>query len=147
MSDTHRGMSAEGVEVVKRLFEAFNRGDVETVVASFGPDCEVYEPREVPDTPADGFRGHDGIRQWMANLHDTGGVSFDPVELTSEGDIVFSEWIGRGTGQSSGVPIEWPTFAVAEVDDGKVRWLRAFLGRDEALEVARSAARSRSQRK
>jgi ketosteroid isomerase-like protein len=113
-------MSQEGVEPVKRLFEAFNRGDVEAVVASFDPDCELYEPQEMPDTPAGGFRGHDGIREWMANLRETGGVRFDPVAVETQGDVVFSEWIGRGRGQTSGVPIEWPTWAVVEIQDSKV---------------------------
>jgi ketosteroid isomerase-like protein len=139
-------MSEDGVDVVKHLFEAFNRGEVEAVVDAFDPDCELYEPREMPDTPADGYRGHDGIREWMANLRETGGVTFEAVAVTAEGDVVFSEWIGRGTGQTSGVPIEWPTWAVAEIREGKVLRLGAYLQEDLAR-AAEQAAQSTSQPK
>jgi ketosteroid isomerase-like protein len=33
-------MSKENVEIVRRAFEAYNRGDIEGAVADFAPDCE-----------------------------------------------------------------------------------------------------------
>jgi uncharacterized protein len=129
-------MSQENVEIVRRMFAAFNGGDVETVVAAFAEDCELHEPHEMPDTPAEGFRGHHGIREWMANLRETGGVQFEPTSLTSHGDVVFSEWTGRGLGQASGAPISWTTFATVHLRDGRIVRLQAFLDRDEALEAA-----------
>ncbi len=129
-------MSHENVEIVRRMFDAFNRGDVETVVAAFAEGCELHEPPEMPDTPAEGFRGHHGIREWMANLRETGGVQFEPTSLTSNGDVVFSEWTGRGLGQASGAPIRWRTFATVHLRDGTIVRLQAFLDRDQALEAA-----------
>ena len=41
----------------------------------------------------------------MANLRETGGIRFEPTSFATSGDVVFSEWIGRGLGQASGVPI------------------------------------------
>jgi ketosteroid isomerase-like protein len=90
----------------------------------------------MPDTPADGFRGHRGIREWMANLRETGGVQFEATGFTTSGDAVFSEWTGRGLGQASGVPIRWRTFAAVHVRDGKIVRLQAYLDRNEALEAA-----------
>src|SRR6476661_6318809 len=129
-------MSEENVEIVRRMVDAFNRGDVEAVVAAFDEGCELHEPLEMPDRPAEGFRGHEGIREWMANLRETGGIQFEPTSFTSSGDVVFSEWIGRGLGHASGVPINWRTFAVLHVRDGRIVRSQAFLGRDEALEAA-----------
>jgi uncharacterized protein len=129
-------MPEENVEVVRQLFEAFNRGDVAAVLAAFDEHCELYEPEQMPDTPAEGFRGHDGIREWMRNLRDVAGVQFEPTGFAASGEFVVSEWVGRGLGQASGAPIEWKTFAVMHMRDGKVLRLEAFLDRDEAIEAA-----------
>ena len=37
-------MSQENVDLVRRMFDAFNRGDVDAVVATFGEGCLVEEP-------------------------------------------------------------------------------------------------------
>jgi ketosteroid isomerase-like protein len=129
-------MAEENVEVVRQLFEAFNRDDVTAVLEAFDEDCEFYEPAEMPDTPATGFRGHEGIRRWMRNLRETGGIEFEPTAFSTSGDVILSEWIGRGLGQASRAPIEWKTFAVMRMRDGKVLRLQAFLDRDEAIEAA-----------
>jgi ketosteroid isomerase-like protein len=129
-------MPEGNVEVVRRLFEAFNGGDVDAVLTAFDEECELHEPAEMPDTPAEGFRGHDGIRAWMRNLRETGGIEFEPTAFTTNGEVVLSELIGRGRGQTSGAPIAWSTCAVAEMRDGKILRLQAFLDRGAALQAA-----------
>jgi ketosteroid isomerase-like protein len=128
-------MSQENVEAVQRLAEAFNRGDVEGVLAAFDENCELDEPPEMPDRPRQGFRGHDGIREWMANLRGVGGVRFEPRDFTSSGDVVISEWASSGTGEASGVPFEWMTYVVVHMGSGKILRAQAFLSRAEALEA------------
>jgi ketosteroid isomerase-like protein len=129
-------MSQENVEVVRHMLDAFNRGDVDAVIAAFAEDCEVSEPPEVPDRPALGFRGHDGIRDWMTNLRQVAGVQFEPRGFTTSGDVIVTEWASRGQGQASGVPIEWTTFAVLRLSNGKITRAQGFLTRGEALEAA-----------
>jgi ketosteroid isomerase-like protein len=129
-------MSQENVEIVRRMVDAFNRDDVSAVIAAFDENCEVYEPPEVPDTPAAGFRGHEGIREWMTNLREVVGVQFEPTSFRTSGDVVFCESAARGVGQGSGVPFEWKTFVVIHIRDGKIMRSRAFLHRDRALEAA-----------
>jgi hypothetical protein len=53
---------------VQRLVDAFNRDDIRTVLAILDEHCEIDEPPEMPDSPAKGYRGHDGVREWMGNL-------------------------------------------------------------------------------
>ncbi len=127
-------MSQENVEIVRGMVDAFNRGDVDAVIASFHEHCELHEPPEMVDTPRAGFRGHDGIREWMANLRETAEIRFEPTSFITDGDSVFSEWVARGLGQTGGVPIEWRSFVVLRVRDGKIEQARAFLSRAEALE-------------
>jgi ketosteroid isomerase-like protein len=129
-------MSEESIAVVRGLFEAFNRGDVDAVLAAFDEDCRLYEPPEMPDTPTEGYRGHDGIRAWMSNLRETGGIEFEPTEFTTNGEVILADLIGSGRGQASGAPIEWRTAVVTEMRDGRVLRLRAFLDRAAALDAA-----------
>ncbi len=128
-------MSQENVEVVRHMLDAFNRGDVEAVIAAFDESCELYEPPEVPDRPGRGFRGHDGIREWMANRRGVAGVRFEPHSFTTSGDVILCEWASRGRGQASGVPVEWTTFAVLQMRGGKIARGQGFLNREEALEA------------
>jgi ketosteroid isomerase-like protein len=129
-------MAQENVDLVRRMLDAFNRGDVGAVIACFDENCELYEPREMPDSPAAGFRGHDGIREWMTNLREVAGAEFEPTSFTTSGDLVLCELASRGLGQASGAPVEWTTFAVLRARDGKIVRIQAFLGRDDAREAA-----------
>jgi ketosteroid isomerase-like protein len=129
-------MSQENVDVMRRMLDAFNRGDVAAVTATFEENCELHEPPETPDTPTAGFRGHDGIREWMTNLREVAGVQFEPTSSAASGAVIFSEWIARGVGHGSGVPIEWTSFVVLHVRVGKIVRAQAFLSRDQALEAA-----------
>ena len=129
-------MSQENVEVVRCMLEAFNRDDSDAVVAAFAEDCELYEPPEMPDRLALGFRGHDGIREWVGKLRGIGDVRFEPHGFSVTGDVIVSEWAGRGRGQASGVPIQWSTFTVLRMRDGKIGRAEAFLTMSEALEAA-----------
>jgi ketosteroid isomerase-like protein len=129
-------MPEENVEVVRRMLDAFNRGDVEAVVATFDDRCEIDEPQEMPDGPATGFRGHDGIREWMANLRRVAGVRFEARSFTASADFVISELASTGLGQASGVPVEWTTFAVVRMHNGRIARVQAFLDKDAAAEAA-----------
>jgi ketosteroid isomerase-like protein len=129
-------MSQENVEVVQRMLEAFNRDDSDAVAAAFAEDCELYEPPEMPDRPALGFRGHDGIREWVDKLRGVAGVRFEPGDFRVTGDVIVSELVARGRGQASGVPIQWSTFAVLRIREGKIARAEAFLTLSEALEAA-----------
>ena len=129
-------MAEENVEIVRRLVDAFNRDDVREVVAAFDENCELDEPPEMPDGTARGFRGRDGIREWMVNLRETGAVHFEPRSFRISGDLVVSEWAASGRGQVSEVPFEWTTFVVFRIRDGKVVRAQAFLSAKEALEAA-----------
>jgi ketosteroid isomerase-like protein len=128
-------MSRENVELVGRMLAAFNRDDVEAVIAAFDESCEINEPLEMPDSPATGFRGHDGIREWMGNLRAVANARFEPRSFTLNGDLVLCELASRGLGQGSGVPIEWATFAVMQMRNGKIWRVQVFLDREEALDA------------
>ena len=64
-------MSQDNVEIVRRGFDAFNRGDLAGVLSGFHPDV-VYRDaiHQAVEGEAGALRGHDGIRQWWRDLHD-----------------------------------------------------------------------------
>ena len=126
-------MSQENVEVVRGMLDAFNRDDVEAVIAAFDAGCEINEPPEMPDGPATGFHGHDGIREWMGNLRGVAEARFEPRRFTPHGHLLLCELASRGLGRGSRVPIDWTTFAVIQMRKGKIVRVRVFLDRDEAL--------------
>ena len=128
-------MSQENVEVVRRLLDAFNRDDTDTVLAAFDEGCEIDEPAQMPDSPTAGYRGHNGIREWMGNLREVGGASFELRTATPSGDALLCELASRGRGRGSDMPIEWTTFAVIDVRHGKITRIRVFLDEGEALEA------------
>jgi ketosteroid isomerase-like protein len=118
------------------MLDAFNHDDFDAVVASFDERCQIIEPFEMPDRPAFGYRGHDGIREWMANLRGTAKAEFEPRTFTDAGDLLLCEITSRGLGQASGIRVEWTTFAVVRIRDGKIEQVRVFLSSDQALEAA-----------
>lgn len=128
--------SQDSGEVVRRMLDAFNRGDVDAVIAEFDADCEIREPPEMPDTPVVGYRGHAGVRDWMANLRGVAGTGFELRRVEASGDSLLCELGSTGLGQASGAPVEWTTYAVVELRGDKIARARVFLNPEEALAAA-----------
>ena len=114
------------------MLDAFNRDDVDAVIASFADHCQIVEPVEMPDSPGQGFRGHRGLREWMANLRGTAGAEFELRTATDAGDVWLCELASRGHSPATGVRVEWTTFAVVRIRDGKIEQVRVFLDHVEA---------------
>jgi ketosteroid isomerase-like protein len=125
----------DSVEVVRRMLNAFNSDHVEAVIAAFDDDCEIIEPPEMPDSPALGYRGHDGIREWMGNLRGVAGAEFEARHFEPTEGTLLCELASRGLGHASAVPVEWTTYAVFEVRGERIKRIRVFLSRKEALDA------------
>ena len=55
-------MASANAGFVDRLVEAWNRSDVDAILALFDPECEVVFAPEVPEPGP--FHGHAELRQW-----------------------------------------------------------------------------------
>jgi ketosteroid isomerase-like protein len=114
-------MSRENVEIVRKVIEAHDRGDFDTVFAAYDPRIEwrLAETMAVSDFGAL-YRGHEGVRafwrQWFAAWQT---VSFEYEEFIDAGQSVVTILSQRMRGRTSGIELEWT--------------------RDEALEVTRLA--------
>jgi ketosteroid isomerase-like protein len=126
-------VTAGNVEVLRRMLDAFNRDDVEAVLAAFADDCEIVEPPEMPDSPPVGYHGHGGIRDWMGNLRGVTDARFEARHIEPSDNRLLCELASTGLGQASGVPVEWVTYAVVEMRGDKIKRIHVFLSEAEAL--------------
>ncbi len=128
-------MSQENVEIVRRLNEAFNRGDLIAVLELLDPDFEWWDRADDPGATV--HRGHDGFSKFIADL------DADVVELQVEikefvdvrGDYVVADVRVHGRGRASGAPFEEHEVHVLRLRDGKATEVREYRSRDEALEA------------
>jgi ketosteroid isomerase-like protein len=101
-------LKGAGVEVVRKAWEAWERGDMQAVFDFYDPDVEWdMSESDVPDMGV--YRGHEGVRrffrEWMAPFDDYYAHAED-FKLGSEGVLVRMRQGGRGKG--SGAEVEMP---------------------------------------
>jgi ketosteroid isomerase-like protein len=128
-------MSQENVEIVRRMYEAFNRGDVDAFLQRCAPE---FEFRDLPQLPGSGvFVGRDGFRAWWSQLVDAfERLRFDPREFIDGGDHVVVAMHATGSGRGSGAKVEMQMSNVWTLGDGMVARLITYSDHAEALEAA-----------
>jgi ketosteroid isomerase-like protein len=130
-------MSQENVEVARRAYEAFNRGDLQAMVADLAPNFEYATTGAIPGMTGV-YRGGEGILgflEWIWSEFER--PSMKVHELVDAGDQVMAAVTLRGRGKQSGVETSWDVWHVWTVEHGKVVHGQAFTSRAEALKAAR----------
>jgi ketosteroid isomerase-like protein len=116
-------MSQENVEVVRRGWAAWERGDMATALADHSEDIIVTRAAPLPDVVA--YHGRDGMMQMLADWVE----QFDEFQMTGAEfkDANDSQVVVRvhqqARGKHSGAPIEadfW--FAYTPREGQSVRW-------------------------
>ena len=131
-------MSRENVELLRRAVDAYNRRDVEALVAELDPEVEWMPalPGLVAGEAAV-YRGHEGIAQMFADLFEVlDEIHFSYDDVRDLGDRVVAIGSIRTRGKASGAETESPYVNVADLRDGKGIRLRGYLDVDEALAAA-----------
>jgi ketosteroid isomerase-like protein len=127
-------MSEENVEIVREMFDAWNRRDDAAAQEAFDPEVEV-EVRVGID--ADGiWRGYEGLRKMLRFWGAFATFRSDIVEVLVAGDEVFITAHHYGRGKASGVEVEMANWQVFTVRDGRIGRYRIYGTRDQALEAA-----------
>jgi ketosteroid isomerase-like protein len=128
-------MSQENVEIIRRGYEVFARGQVP--FDNLDPDIEWCGPREFPDLAAPHY-GHDGVRRYMRKLQE----AFDDYHMVAEEFIdagedrvlVFAREGGRGKGSGAEAQTN-PTAHLYTMRKGKAIRMQSYWERAKALEA------------
>src|SRR5829696_5039032 len=130
--DTARAMSQENVEIVRRLYEAFNRRDLTA-------ESEVLDPNFewIPDTRSfeSAIRGREEVLRFLDDQIETLGLRVQPETFFEKGDrvVAFIRAIGRG--EASGAEMDIRIAGVWTLRNGIVMRGQAYAERAEALEA------------
>jgi ketosteroid isomerase-like protein len=126
-------MSRENVELVRRVYEGWARGDFSEGEV-FHPDVEF----EMPDWPhsADARGVDEMARTWRATLSAWDDFRAEADQFIESGShvVVLNHIQARGKG--SGADVSADTAAVWTMDAGKVVRLALYWDTDKALEAA-----------
>ena len=129
-------MSQENVEVVREALDAVNRRDTEAGLPYIDPEAEL-QSAIIGGAEGNTYRGHEGIRDWMAESDATfEELRVEPEEVRDLGNDVLL--IGRlyARGRESGVEVDSATAWLFTLRDGKIVRARGYLNPEEALEAA-----------
>jgi ketosteroid isomerase-like protein len=128
-------MAASDLEVVRLRNEAFNRKDVDAYLALTDPEVAYDQPRELPG--AGTYSGHEGIREYFANLEAAWeSATAEIEELIDAGDSVVSIGHTAYRGRTSGAHVDKPFAIVWKLRDGRVVRGEFYFDRAEALAAA-----------
>ena len=102
-------MSQENVEAVRRMYDAYARGDFATGLSYLDSGIEFSRPAEEPGGGT--YHGHDGVieafRGWTGAWDD---YRVAVEELTDLGEHVLARTRHHGRGKGSGVEVEREIF-------------------------------------
>ena len=126
-------MSQENVERTRRAFQAFNDRDLDALLAGLHDEVEAFPLLAAVES---GYRGHDGVRRWWAQLLGTfPDFQVEILEVRDLGEFVLVALRLRGRGAESGTPVDAALWHVNQFRDGKVIQWRVYTGETEALEA------------
>jgi ketosteroid isomerase-like protein len=128
-------MPRANMEVVRAMYDAFNRGDTEAILELTDPAVSV-EDHGVIDGAT--YEGREGVIRFLAFQADAfNAQSAELEELIETGDDIVAVIRLRGEGPLSRIPLEGRFSHVWEIAGGVVRRLRVYASKQEALEAAR----------
>jgi hypothetical protein len=112
----------QNVTLVQKLFDAFGRGDIPTILDLCTDDCEFYCPGPAIVPYVGTKKGRKEIQGYFETLIGTqsnANLSID--QFVAQGDAVVA--IGRYSSKvsSTGKPIDTPVVLTFQVQDGKIR--------------------------
>jgi uncharacterized protein len=117
-------MSEQNIAFVRSLYEAFNRGDVPTVLAGFADDIEWNEAEGMPYGGQ--YHGPEAVAENVFGpvTNDFDDFDVTPEEILADGDRVVVLLTHKGTAKESGNKLSMPAAHVWTVRDGKVTYFR-----------------------
>ena len=129
-------MSQRNVEIVRRIYERWARGDFRAGVELYDPYVLLVLRPEFPDPGA--YCGPDEIRRYMREdfLADLEGAAIVGEEFRDAGDSVIVRVNQQATGAGSGAPAAMRYYQVWTFRGRSVIRIESIRGRGDALRAA-----------
>jgi uncharacterized protein len=132
-------MSEENVELVRRCYEAFNRGDRDLLMSLAAADIELHVSDAFFDEPTT-FRGHDGFGAQLRRMSETfDGFSLRPRRVIGRDNQVLAIVAAEATGKLSGARVQGVFGHLWTIRDAALVRFSEYRDVDEALNAARLA--------
>jgi ketosteroid isomerase-like protein len=132
-------VSQENVEIVRRSFEAFARGDFDAAFSAYDPSIEWRTAADEPDQQT--HRGLAGVRGFVGSLAEPWADRFEGVmefeAFIDRGNWVVVPWSARVQGRGSGIAVDLRETYVVRVQGAKIVRVEEYRSRQEALEAVR----------
>jgi ketosteroid isomerase-like protein len=126
-----------GIDLVRGVIDALNRGDVDGMLARMHPDFE-WRPLEASPV-ARVYRGREQVRRYVEDWLGTfESLRLDLEELTEQGDQVLTIVRGHGRGRASGVQLDSAFCQVWTVRSGAAVAMEEHATREQGLAALRS---------
>ena len=123
--------------MVRRVFGSINRGDVDGALESAADDFEMDWLNSIG--PLKGvYRGRREVEKaWRSFLEAWDSLSWDPEEIidVDESRVIAVNHV-RMRGRDSGVDVDAAGAQLWTIGDGKIRSLKLYQSKAEALEAA-----------
>ena len=127
-------MSEENLDMIRSVYEPFNRGDWEAVFSNAHPDFDLTTQR---GPTAGTYRGQRAVERAVEDMRAPYEVwAMEPEEFFDGGDhvVVFVRLRSRPKGANVDMEIRFGHLWT--IRDGLIRSLKTFAVREEALEAA-----------
>jgi uncharacterized protein len=128
-------MGNESFEVVKGVYEAFERGDIPAVLGAMADDVEWYEAEAMPYGGRHGGPNAVAVSVFGPLIKDIPDFSATPEELIASGDGVAVVARYMGAGKATGNALDLRVVRVWDVREGKITRFRQFADTAKFLEV------------
>src|SRR5262245_509529 len=139
LGDTRAAMSEANVELVRKAWDAWLGGDLDSLFATYFDQEAVYDLGHFREWPDQTYRGIDGIRrgltEWL-EVWQAWEAGVDEILAAPDGRVVVLTW-QRGKGRQSGLPVEMEWAQIVTVSDGRITRVAAYDDRSQALEAAK----------
>jgi uncharacterized protein len=128
-------MSQENVEIVRRMYEAVNRRDLDAWSELLDPEIEYHD---APGLPGGGVHnGREAVRRHAEGYLDAWSEARVEADPRLAGNQLIARLRYTGTGRTSGIDVETPEFgAVFDLRGDRISRVRQFTTYADALEAA-----------
>ena len=133
-------MSRKKIEVLQRIMDAFNSGDIEHILHFMHPDFETEVPAELSAEP-DVYRGHEGVRRYFDSFWPMEDVRFEATGFWDAGGSGRDESVVvdvrlTAKGGRTAIPVEQRIAQVWTLREGRALRVCIYPRLDQALAAA-----------